>query len=32
LLAAEDEAARVACVDDRLAQAAQSRQLEVFAR
>ena len=32
LLAAEDEAARVACFDDRLAQAAQSRQLEVFPR
>lgn len=32
LLAAEDQAARVACFDDRLARAAESRQLEVFAR
>ena len=32
LLAAEDEAARVACFDDRLARAAESRQLQVFAR
>jgi predicted nucleic acid-binding protein len=32
LLAAADNAARIACFDDRLARAAESRQVEVFPR